>query len=367
MREYDTLTDDDRAAIVAHIGRLARKPLISVVMPAYETPEWLLREAIASVRSQLYPHWELCVVDDGSPSDTVARVLREAAAEDPRIKWRRRESNGHIAAATNSALELAKGEFVALLDHDDLLAEQALYEVAVELDAHPDTDLIYSDEDRVDHDGRRHSPYFKTGWNPDLMLGQNAVSHLGVYRRALLERIDGLRPGFEGSQDYDLTLRVAAATEAARIRHLPTILYHWREREESPSFSQAQLDRCVDAARRAIGDYLRSQGGAAAAAEVLPAPAVPSWSRVRWPLPDPAPRVSLIVPTRDRADLLARCAAGVLLRTDYPDLELLIVDNDSTERETIALLNRLHADARVRVLPLPRAVQLLGAEQRRRP
>ncbi len=353
VREYDTLNDDDRVAIRAHIDRLGRKPLISVVMPAYETPEPLLRAAIGSVRAQLYPHWELCVADDASPSATVAQVLRDAAFAEPRIKWMRRESNGHIAAATNSAMSLASGEFVALMDHDDLLPEQALYEVAVDLDAHPETDLLYTDEDRIGPDGNRHSPYFKTDWNPDLLLGQNAVCHLGVYRRALLEKIGGLRSGFEGSQDYDLTLRVAAATKSARIRHVPAILYHWRERDQSSSFSQAQLEGCVEAARRAIADHLDSNGEGAASGEVLPAPAAPVWSRVRWPLPDPAPRASLIVPTRDRADLLARCAAGLLLRTDYPDLELLIADNDSVESATLALFDRLRADTRVRVLPLP--------------
>lgn len=353
VREYDTLTDDDRTAIRAHIGRLGRLPLISVVMPAYETSERLLREAVASVQAQLYPNWELCVADDASPSGTVAQVLREVAASDPRIKWIRRDVNGHISAATNSALALAKGEFVALMDHDDLIPEQALYEVAVELDARPDADLVFSDQDLLNAEGKRYTPYFKTGWNPDLMLGHNAVSHFGVYRRALVERVGGMRVGFEGSQDYDLALRIAAASDPARIRHIPAVLYHWRIMDEPASFSQTRLDRCVDAARRAIRDHLRALGGAAAAAEVLPAPALPSWSRVRWPLPDPAPRVSLIVPTRDRAEMLARCVAGLLHRTDYPDLELLIADNGSVEPETFAFFDRLRRDSRVRVLPMP--------------
>ncbi len=350
VRDHDTLTDADRAAIRAHIGQLAHCPLISVVMPAYETPERELREAIASVQAQLYPNWELCIADDASRSDSVARVLTEAAAADPRIKWMRRPHNGNIAAATNSALQLARGEFVALMDHDDLLAEQALYEVAAELEQHPDADLIYSDEDRIDGNGRRFQPYFKPDWNIDLMLGQNFFCHLGVYRRALLSRIGGLREGVvDGSQDYDLALRAAAASAPARIHHIPAMLYHWRLSQKPTSFSQTQLDRCVAAAQRAIRDYLQARG--VVGAEVVPAPGNADWTRVIWPLPDPAPRVTLIVPTRDRAELLARCADGVLQRTDYPNIELLIVDNDSRDPAALALLTWLEGDHRVRVLP----------------
>ena len=352
VREHDTLTDADRAAIRAHIGRLKHRPLISVAMPAYESDEHELREAIASVQAQLYPHWELCIADDASRTDTVQRVVAEAAAADKRIKFLRRPANGNIAAATNSALTLATGEFVALMDHDDLLAEQALYEIAVELERHPETDLLYSDEDRIDRHGRRFQPYFKPDWNIDLLLGQNFFCHLGVYRRTLLDSIGGLREGVvDGSQDHDLALRAAAASDASRIRHLPAMLYHWRLAQKSTSFSQPQLQRCIAAAQRAIRDHLADLG--VQGAEVMPAPGNLEWARVRWPLPAKPPRVTLIVPTRDRADLLGRVADGVLQRTDYPDLELLIVDNGSRDPEALALLTRLEADPRVRVLPYP--------------
>jgi GT2 family glycosyltransferase len=352
IRENDTLTEGDRDAIRAHIGRFTYHPLISVIMPTYETPEGLLRDAIASVRAQLYPHWELCIADDASPSATVARILCDAAAEEPRIKWMRRNAGGHIAATTNSALSLAVGAFVALMDHDDLLPEQALYEVAAEINAHPDVDLIYSDEDQIDGRGQRTSPYFKTDWNLELLLGHNMISHLGVYRRSLLERIGGFRGGgLNGSQDYDLALRMAAVSTPDRMRHIPSVLYHWRRTEDAvSSFSDAQPERCIAAARRAVADYLGGQGLDTVA--VLPAPSARTWTRTRWPMPDPAPSVTLIVPIRDRPELLARCAAGMLHRTDYPDIELLIVDNDSTDPETAALLGRLQAaDRRVRVMP----------------
>jgi glycosyltransferase involved in cell wall biosynthesis len=347
VRQYDTLSDADRAAIRAHIIRLPRRPLISVVMPAYETPERFLREAIASVQAQLYPHWELCVADDASPSPHVARALDEAARDDPRIRWVRRETNGHICAATNTALALASGEWVALMDHDDLLAEHALYEVAVAINAHPDAAVIYSDEDKVDAKGRRSDPYFKPDFDPDLLLGQNLVNHFGVYRRDLLAAIGGLREGLEGSQDHDLALRAVAACGAERVRHIPAVLYHWRQASGSASFSEAHLARCVDAARRAVAWHLGPR------AEVTAAPLAPRYLRVTWPLPDPAPLVSVIIPTRDHADLLGRCLQGLLQRTDYAPIEVLIADNGSEEAATHELFATLARDARVRILPLP--------------
>ena len=349
VRDCDTLTAQDRAAIVAHIDRLTHLPLISVIMPAYETPMDLLREAIGSVRAQLYPNWELCIADDVSASDGVATVLREAAEADPQIKWIRRGLHGHIAAATNSALELATGEFVTFMDHDDRLSERALYEIAAALDAHPDVAMLFSDEDQIDVTGHRCCPYFKPDWNVELMLGHNMINHLCAYRRALVDQIGGMRLGFDGSEDYDLALRAVAATDAARIRHIPAILYH--RRQHGASSSTTDKPACVDAARRAIADFLASQGVIGAAVE--PAPGMPAWSRVHWPLLEPLPKVSVIIPTRDRPDLLARSATAVLFRTDYPNLELIIADNDSREPEALFLLGKLAEDPRVCVLPSP--------------
>jgi GT2 family glycosyltransferase len=346
-RQYDTLADLDRSQIRDHLALLDYKPLISVVMPVYETPERLLREAIASVRGQLYPNWELCVADDASPSPRVANVLREFSAIDHRIRWIRREKNGHICAATNSALQLAAGEFVALMDHDDLLPEHALYEVVVELNAHPDADVIYSDEDKIDENGKRFEAYFKTDFNPELLLGQNMVSHLGVYRRSLIERIGGLREGLEGGQDYDLALRAWAASSIERIRHIPAILYHWRSGAHTQSYSEAQLERCTMAARRAIQESLDREGAGAIA---FAAPMIAGYSRIVRKVPRPEALVSFIVPTRDCAALLAVCADGILNKTDYPNLELLIVDHESKEQATLSLFEKLKRDPRVRIL-----------------
>jgi GT2 family glycosyltransferase len=347
VRKFDTLSQSDRDQIRAHIRDFKYRPLISVIMPVYETPQWALREAIDSVRQQLYPHWELCIADDASNAPHVTDVLHQAVAEDSRIKWMRRDQNGHISAASNSALSLAAGEFVALMDHDDRLAQHALYEVVVALNNDPRLDIIYSDEDQIDRKGRRFKPYFKTDWNIDLLLGHNMISHLGVYRRSLLQHVGGFREGFEGSQDYDLALRCADATVPDRIFHIPAVLYHWRRGYGPASFSEEQLAQCSAAALRAIRDHLnrRQEIG-----EVIPHPILPHWNRVIRPLPNPAPLVSLIIPTHDRADLLGRCVDGLLNRTDYPEIEVLIVDHASEAPETFELFEKLKQDPHVRIL-----------------
>jgi O-antigen biosynthesis protein len=348
VREFDTLSVSDEHAIRLHIGRLKYRPLISVVMPAYDTSAWALKAAIKSVRHQLYDNLELCIADDASPGSHVQEILQQAAAEDHRVKWVRRSTNGHISAASNSALALAEGEFVALMDHDDLLPAHALYEVVVALNEQPGLDIIYSDEDQIDKAGRRQTPYFKTDWNRDLLLGHNVISHLGVYRRSLVEKVGRFRVGFEGSQDYDLALRCVDATSSDRIRHIPTVLYHWRRAYGVSSFSEAKLAECAAAARRAIKDHLKRRREHA---EVEAHPDLPHSTRIARKLPSPPPVVSLIVPTRDRPNLLSVCARGLLHETDYPHLELLIVDHQSRSPEARAVLEGLRLDPRVRILP----------------
>lgn len=348
---YDTLTEQDRADIAAHLARMSDPPKISVVMPAYATPPALILAAIASVQTQLYPHWELCIADDGSPGEALWRLLEEQARLDSRIRIVRRQTNGHIAAATNSALALASGNFVAFMDHDDLLAEHALYHVAALLECHPDTDLIYSDEDKIDQRGRHSQPHFKTAWNAELMLGQNMVNHLAVYRRSLVTDLGGVREGFEGAQDHDLALRASERIGPSRIRHIPWVLYHWRWRGRQGSFSRRWALMCADAAERAVAQHLNRTGHTGAV--VSQQSGASHWLRVRRAVPEPKPLVSIIVPTRDRIDLFQRCAEGVLSGTDYPTLEFLVVDNGSVEPETLALFEHLKTDPRVRILPAP--------------
>lgn len=351
VEHHDTPGFEERREMAAHLARMTEKPLISVVMPVYAAEARLLKQAIESVRRQAYPNWELCIADDASPGQATWTLIARYVRMDPRIKAVRRPVNGNICAATNSALALASGEFVALMDHDDLLPERALYEIAALLERHPDADLIYSDEDKVDENGHRYEPHFKTDWNPELILAQNMVSHLGVYRRSLIEAVGGLREGFEGSQDYDLALRVSEQTTPARIHHIPWVLYHWRQQGGPQTFSQGQMDRCADAARRAVAEHLQRTGQTRVTVENQPD--APGWVEVRRAPPEPKPLVSAIVPTRDRADLLAQCAEGLLKQTDYEPLELIIVDNGSEEAATRALFRELAKDPRVRVLPAP--------------
>jgi GT2 family glycosyltransferase len=351
IADNDTLDDDDRAAIAAHVARMSRPPTISVIMPVYATAPRFLREAIGSVRAQLYPHWELCIADDASPGEETWSILQDEAGRDPRIKLVRRPVNGHISAASNSALALATGAYVALMDHDDLLPAHALYEIAAELEDHTDAELIYSDEDKIDEEGQRFDPHFKDDWNPELLLGQNLVKHFCVVARPAIDRIGGFREGLEGSQDYDLVLRLAEVVAPSHIRHIPDILYHWRQRTSAQSFSETELDRCRDAALRAVSEHLARTG--TVGAQVEPLPNAPAYLSVKRQVIAPAPLVSVIVPTRDRAGLLKRCAAGVLDQTNYAPLELIIVDNDSIEPETHALFRKLEVDPRVRILPAP--------------
>jgi glycosyltransferase involved in cell wall biosynthesis len=346
-RQHEELSDTDLAAIKAHIAKFDSRPLISVVMPVYDPAEDLLVKAIESVLGQIYPHWELCIADDASGAPHVRAVLERFAAQDPRVKVAFRTTNGHICEATNTALGLATGEYVALFDHDDLLSPVALYEVAAEIDAHPDAQLIYSDEDKIDVEDRRFDPYFKPDWNPDLNTAQNYMSHLSVYRTELVRSLGGFRKGFEGSQDWDLSLRVVERIPASAIRHIPKLLYHWRAAPGSTALLISEKSYPVEAARKALAEHFERRGEAV---ELLPV-AGDHW-RVRYPVPSPAPLVSLIVPTRNAVRLVRQAVASVLDKTDYPNFEIIIVDNDSDDPETKAYFEEIgrRNDPRVRVL-----------------
>lgn len=325
----------------------AAGPLISVLVPVYNPPEAWLRRAIESVQAQTYPRWELCLANDASTAPHVRPLLDEAARSDARIKVVHRAQNGHISRASNSALELATGEFIALLDHDDELAPHALAEVARAIAARPDADLLYSDEDKIDENGRRFAPYFKPDFLPDLFLGQNYLTHLAVYRASLLRSAGGFRAGFEGSQDWDLALRVFELTRPERIVHIPKILYHWRAIPGSTALTLDQKNYHVAAARRALEEHLARTGRKATLEPV----AGGHW-RIRPALPAPAPLVSIIIPTRNGVRHLRRCIDSLLAKTTYPHWELILVDNGSDDPATLAYFKEV-ASPRIRVLPYP--------------
>lgn len=354
IERFDTLHTDELTAIRADIGRLeaaaAGPPLISVVMPVYDVEERWLRLAIASVRDQLYPHWELCIADDASPRGHIRQILEEACAQDNRIRVVYRPRNGGIAAATNSALGLASGPWIALMDNDDTLPLHALYVMAAELAAHPETDIIYSDEDKIDTSGRRYDPYFKTDWNPALVLSQNYVNHFTIYRRSLLETIGGVREGFDGAQDHDLLLRASEHTTGARIRHVPQVLYHWRAIQGSAAQDVAYKPRAWEAGRRAIAEHLQRRGIAAEVHRTFE-----QYYQVVYPVPDPAPLVSIIIPTTGRPDLIGMCLSSLLAETRYPNYEVLVAvdEKNAAIDERRELLDAFSRDERVRLLPYP--------------
>ena len=325
VRRYDTLDDTRRAQLRACALALPSQPLISVVMPTYNAQGEWLDAAIESVRAQLYTNWQLCIADDASTDPAARERLRQWSERDPRIQVVYRPVNGHISHASNSALELVRGEWVALMDHDDLLAEDALLRVAQVLADHPETRLIYSDEDKLDEEGRRADPYFKPDWNIDLFYSQNYVSHLGVYHAQLLRDAGGFRPGFEGSQDYDLALRCLERIRPDQIRHIPRVLYHWRVHAQSTASSGNAKPYAQIAGERALNEHLARMDANARAERDGP------FYRVRYQLPKPPPLVSLIIPTRDAAELVRQCINSILARTTYPHYEIILVDNGSTD------------------------------------
>ncbi len=256
IENNDTLDDTDKAAIVTRIASMARRPRISVLMPVHNPPVRYLLAAVNSVRCQLYPDWELCVADDCSTDPDVLALLQQLGSRDPRIRVTYRTQPGHIAHTSNDALAIASGEFVALLDHDDLLATQALYMVAEEINAHPHVAIIYSDEDKIDADNVRYGPYFKQHFNRDVFLAQNCINHLGVFRRSLMIQAGGFSPGTEGAQDYDITLRILEHTEDCHVRHIPHILYHWRAVPGSTALDPMAKTYAFEAGQRAIAGHL---------------------------------------------------------------------------------------------------------------
>jgi len=260
MRRAKQATLASSAAMRAEFHNWHARPLLSIVMPVYNPPLNLLREAVESIQAQVYEHWELCIADDASPDPGVWECLQQFCRADGRVRAVRRTRNGHISQASNSALELVTGEFIVLMDNDDLLPPDALYWVADAVRRHPTAQILYSDEDKIDSSGTHFGPYFKSDWNHALFLGHNMISHLGVFRTDLVRRMGGFREGYEGSQDYDLALRCLEHIAQSDIIHIPKVLYHWRAIEGSTALATGEKPYAVDAAQRALTDHLARTG-----------------------------------------------------------------------------------------------------------
>ncbi|WP_250492655.1 glycosyltransferase [Caballeronia sp. GAWG1-1] len=326
---YDTPDDAAMKAFSLELEDAGINTLISVVVPVYNAPERHLREMIQSVLRQSYRHWELCIADDASTAVHVRAVLEEFARRDERIRVTYRPVNGHISEASNSALELARGSFVALLDHDDILPRHALGTVARYIRAHPNARLFYSDEDKVSEDGRRHTPHFKPDWDPELILQYNVFSHLGVFETRLMREAGGFRRGLEGSQDHDLILRCLRVAGNAAVAHIPHVLYHWRTIEGSTAVSVEEKPYSVVASLQAVTDHLRET--AVDATAIAPQTDFP-FVRIDYRLPAALPTVHVLIEHAGDINALRRCVASIVSRTAYATLRVSIVADADLER-----------------------------------
>ena len=321
-------------------------PKISVVVPVFNTPAQFLREMIESVIAQIYPNWELCLADDASTEPHVRELLKQAQIRDARVKVVFRPTNGHIVEATNSALGIASGDYIAFLDHDDVLSQDALLHVAECLAQDPDVDWVYTDEDKIDHNGRRYDPQFKGAWSPEMAITHTFTHHLSVIRKSLIDSVGQMRAGFEGAQDLDLFLRVAELTSPDCIRHVPQVCYHWRSHGESTASHGTQKGYVFTSARRAIVEALARRG--LKAEPVLPTIAELHGLclyQLKWQKEALiANAVTIVIPTRDRIDLLKRCVISLQKTVDPKIAMLLIVDDRSSEPQTQDYFEKLRRD-----------------------
>ncbi|RYF30347.1 MAG: glycosyltransferase family 2 protein [Comamonadaceae bacterium] len=334
---YDTLGQDAQSDVWDEIGQWSAKPTLSIVLPSSGDSLSSLRDAIESVRSQIYPAWELCIFAAEAGSDVVKALLERFAKEEPRIKVISPATGETASAVSNRVLESASGRWVVLLGQDDRMPAHALYCVAKEIIEHPDARVIYSDEDQVDPAGRRSNPFFKPDWNVDLFQSRNFLSHLAAFEANLLKEAGGFREGFDEAQDYDLTLRCIERVRGEHIRHIPRVLVH------RPARSQA-TPRTDGAGERALNEHFERMG------TVAKAESTPHGYRVRFALPSPPPLVSLVIPTRNAAALVRQCVESIVAETAYPHYEILLVDNGSDDPEALAYFSQLKTQHGITVI-----------------
>ncbi|RCV65570.1 Glycosyltransferase, partial [Methanophagales archaeon] len=322
------------------------RPKISIVTPVWNIEEKLLRAAIESVLNQVYDNWELCLVDGGSTKPHVKTILKEYAKNDSRIKVIFLSENKGIAGNSNAALSLATGEFVTFLDHDDELAPVTLYEIVNLLNENPDFDYIYSDDDKIDERGKRKEPFFKPDWSPDTFLSCNYPIHITAIRKSLLDLVNGFRKGYDGSQDYDLFLRVTERIGKNRIAHIPKILYHWRTIATSAASSLEAKPYAYTAAKKALKDAAVRRR--IETEDVIDGIWIGSY-RFKYKIKG-SPKVSIIIPTKDKVDTLKTCIDSIVEKTDYENYELVIVDNQSKEGETFEYYDKIKNNLGIKIL-----------------
>ena len=320
---------DDLDRILAELTPRVR---FSIIVPTYNTTADLLSRLLASVRSQWYPDWQLVLADDASSHAETRQFLERI--DDPRVEVLLLGSNGGISAATNAALAKATGDYVVFLDHDDELTADCLHELALCI-AREDADFIYSDEDKIEQDGRFTQPFFKPDWSPDTLMSTMYTCHVSCVRRSLLDEVGPLRSEFDGSQDWDLTLRVTE--RARRIAHIPKVLYHWRIIPASVAADLAAKPYAIEAGRRAREAALERRG---LMGKMEPVEQVPGYFRVRY-APQGTPLISVVIPTRDNGPVLSRCLDSLRSTSAWRHVEVVIVDNGSVEPATLDLLRHV--------------------------
>ena len=319
-------------------------PLISVAVPAYRTPPGFLEQMILSVKEQTYPHWELCIVNASRGEDGMEQVLGRYAGGDERIRVKNLEENLGIAGNTNEALVMARGEFVGLLDHDDLLAPQALFRIAEALTADPQADAVYTDEDKVTTDLSEHfQPHFKPDFNLDLLRSNNYITHFFVVRTRLAREAGGFRKEFDGAQDYDFIFR--CTEEAKKVLHVPEVLYHWRTHKASTADNPASKMYAFEAGKRAIEAHLArcGQEGTVSLRKDL------GFYRVEYPVQG-EPLVSILIPNRDQKETLEKCLNSIWEKSTYKNYEILIVENNSSSPEIFDYYREIEKRPGVRIL-----------------
>jgi len=319
------------------------RPKISIITPVWNTDEKWLRAAIESVFSQVYDNWELCIADGCSTKLHVRKILEEYAKKDSRIKVKFLDENNGIAGNSNEALSLATGEFIGFLDHDDELAPFALYEVVKLLNQKSELDFIYSDEDKITTEGKRRDPFFKPDWSPDMFLSYNYICHFTTIRKCLVNKVGGFREEYDGSQDYDLFLRVTKKTQ--KIAHIPYILYHWREVSESAAYIETAKPYAYESAKKALRDHLESSDHDV---KIFDGRYKGSY-RVKYKIKE-HPNISIIIPTKDKVDVLKRCIESIQTKTRYENYEIIIVNNNSQEERTFEYFEKLKLNLKIKIL-----------------
>ncbi len=318
-------------------------PKISIVVPMYHTPEKFFKALVTSVQNQTYTNWELCLAD-GSEEENV--VFRKYYEKDERIKYQLLKENRGIAGNTNAAIAMATGEYIALLDHDDILSEYALYEVVKCINQFPDVAFLYSDEDKIDEKGNRYDAYFKPDFAPDTLRSQNYICHFSIFQKELMETLGGFRTDYDGAQDYDIFLRMAEITDVSKIKHIPRILYHWRVHKNSTAqLNSHAKNYAFESGKKAIEDHLKRVGLEGTVSEG----AVEGIYRIDYAVIG-TPKVSIVIPNKDGKDILTVCIQSILAKTTYTNYEIIIVENNSETEEIFAYYQTLLQNRNIKIV-----------------